>query len=73
MHTRRPSRVVAQQVKVIAGYDVRKQLPTAVPDSLKTLLIHGTLDRSVYFTESAYILKGIKHAQLLEYPGMGHA
>lgn len=27
---------------------------------------------SVYFSESKYILSGIKHAQLLTFEGMGH-
>lgn len=57
----------------IAGYDVRKELPTAVPASLPVLVIHGDIDRSVYYTESKYILKGIKHAQLLTFKGIGHA
>ncbi|BGP46357.1 hypothetical protein JCM10450v2_002199 [Rhodotorula kratochvilovae] len=60
------------QIGVIAGYDVRKQLPS-VPATLPVLVLHGTVDRSVYYTEHKYILKGLKHAQLLTFDGIGHA
>ncbi|BGP06337.1 hypothetical protein JCM10049v2_002158 [Rhodotorula toruloides] len=55
----------------IAGYDVRKQL-SSVPSTLPVLVFHGTLDRSVYYTESSYIRKGIPHAQFLSLDGVGH-
>ncbi|ORY43589.1 Alpha/Beta hydrolase protein [Leucosporidium creatinivorum] len=71
VHTRRPARTVAQQVSVIAGYDVRPLLPT-IPSTLPVLLLHGTLDRSVYYTEAKYILRGIKHAKLMSFEGIGH-
>ncbi|EMS25568.1 alpha/beta hydrolase [Rhodotorula toruloides NP11] len=71
VESRRPARTVQNQVGVIAGYDVRKQL-SSVPSTLPVLVFHGTLDRSVYFTESSYIRKGIPHAQFLSLDGVGH-
>ncbi|GAA5860642.1 hypothetical protein JCM8547_005485 [Rhodosporidiobolus lusitaniae] len=71
VQSRRPARVIQQQVRVIADYDVRKRLGT-IPPSLPVLVIQGSLDRSVYPTESKYILAGIKHAQFLSFEGMGH-
>ncbi|GAA5953844.1 hypothetical protein JCM3765_000667 [Sporobolomyces pararoseus] len=69
--SRRPARTVQQQVAVIAGYDVRKKL-SAIPSTLPVLILHGTLDRSVYFTEAKYITQGIKHAKLQTFEGVGH-
>ncbi|GAA5823908.1 hypothetical protein JCM3770_000336 [Rhodotorula araucariae] len=69
---KRPSRTVQHQIGVIAGYDVRRQLPS-VPATLPVLVLHGTLDRSVYYTEHKYILQGLKHAQLLTFDGIGHS
>ncbi|GAA5826404.1 hypothetical protein JCM5353_008859 [Sporobolomyces roseus] len=69
--SRRPARTVQQQVGVIAGYDVRKQL-SSIPSTLPVLVLHGTLDRSVYYTEAKYILEGIKHAKLQTFEGVGH-
>ncbi|GAA5999445.1 alpha/beta fold hydrolase [Rhodotorula paludigena] len=71
VETRRPARTVQHQIGVIAGYDVRKQLPS-VPKSLPVLMLHGTLDRSVYYSEAKYILRGLPHAQLLSFEGIGH-
>ncbi|BGP23089.1 hypothetical protein JCM10295v2_001982 [Rhodotorula toruloides] len=71
VESRRPARTVQNQVGVIAGYDVRKQL-SSVPSTLPVLVFHGTLDRSVYYTESSYIRKGIPHAQFLSLDGVGH-
>jgi len=56
----------------IAGYDVRKELGS-IPKSLPVLVLHGTLDRSVYYSEHKYILAGIQHAQLLSFDGVGHS
>ncbi|BGP30383.1 hypothetical protein JCM10296v2_002137 [Rhodotorula toruloides] len=71
VESRRPARTVQNQVGVIAGYDVRKQL-SSVPSTLPVLVFHGTLDRSVYYTEASYICKGIPHAQFLSLDGVGH-
>ncbi|KAM0792617.1 hypothetical protein ACM66B_005278 [Microbotryomycetes sp. NB124-2] len=71
VHTRRPARTVSHQVQAIAGYDVRKQMST-IPSTLPVLVLHGDKDRSVYYTESKYILKGLPQATLVTYPGMGH-
>ncbi|SGZ15093.1 BQ5605_C029g10642 [Microbotryum silenes-dioicae] len=70
--TRRPARTIAHQMQAIAKYDVRKQIPS-VPTSTPVLVVHGTEDRSVYFTELDYILRGIKHAQVARFGGMGHS
>lgn len=43
-----------------------------IPSTLPVLVLHGNLDRSVYYTEHKYILKGIPHAQLLTFDGVGH-
>ncbi|GAA6024445.1 hypothetical protein JCM10207_005766 [Rhodosporidiobolus poonsookiae] len=64
VQSRRPART-------IAGYDVRRKLQ-AIPPTLPVLVLHGTLDRSVYYSESKYILRGIPHAQLLTFDGIGH-
>ncbi|BGP53734.1 hypothetical protein JCM8202_005506 [Rhodotorula sphaerocarpa] len=72
IEARRPARVVQQQLGVIAGYDVRKELP-AVPATLPVLILHGTADRSVYYSESKYIQRGLPHAQLVSFDGIGHA
>ncbi|GAA5888420.1 hypothetical protein JCM16303_005734 [Sporobolomyces ruberrimus] len=69
--SRRPARIVQQQVGVIAGYDVRKKL-SSIPSTLPVLILHGTLDRSVYYTEAKYITEGIKHAKLQTFEGVGH-
>ncbi|GAA5900690.1 alpha/beta fold hydrolase [Sporobolomyces salmoneus] len=69
--SRRPARTVQQQVAVIAGYDVRKQLPS-IPSTLPILILHGTLDRSVYYTEAKYLTQGLKHAKLQTFEGVGH-
>ncbi|GAA5941876.1 alpha/beta fold hydrolase [Sporobolomyces koalae] len=66
--SRRPARTVQQQ---IAGYDVRKKLGS-IPSHVPVLVLHGTLDRSVYYTEAKYILEGIRHAKLLTFEGVGH-
>ncbi|GAA5968687.1 hypothetical protein JCM21900_005478 [Sporobolomyces salmonicolor] len=71
VESRRPARTVQNQVGVIAGYDVRKKLST-IPPALPVLVLHGTLDRSVYYSEAKYILQGIKHAKLLSFDGVGH-
>ncbi|GAA5846537.1 hypothetical protein JCM3766R1_002523 [Sporobolomyces carnicolor] len=69
--SKRPARTVQQQVAVIAGYDVRKRLST-IPSTLPVLILHGTLDRSVYYTEAKYLTDGIKHAKLQTFEGVGH-
>ncbi|GAA5913684.1 hypothetical protein JCM6882_008718 [Rhodosporidiobolus microsporus] len=69
--TRRPARTVQHQIGVIAGYDVRKQL-RSIPETLPVLILHGKLDRSVYYSESAYLTRGVPHAQLLTFDGIGH-
>lgn len=71
--TRRPARSIGLQLAVIAGYDVRQKLPS-VPTCLPVLVIHGKLDRSVYFSERKYIEKGIQHATLAILPSddIGH-
>ncbi|KAG0655713.1 hypothetical protein C6P46_000747 [Rhodotorula mucilaginosa] len=71
VEARRPSRTVQHQIGVIAGYDVRKKLP-AVPSTLPVLILHGTADRSVYYSESKYIQRGLPHAQLVSFDGIGH-
>ncbi|KAK4058575.1 hypothetical protein OIO90_000019 [Microbotryomycetes sp. JL221] len=71
VHTRRPAKTVQYQVEAIAGYDIRKQMST-IPSTLPILILHGTKDRSVYFTESKYILNGLKQSKLLKYNGIGH-
>ncbi|GAA6021668.1 hypothetical protein JCM11491_001352 [Sporobolomyces phaffii] len=69
--SRRPARTVQQQVAVIAGYDVRNELGS-IPSSLPVLILHGTLDRSVYYSEAKYIVEGIKHAKLQTFDHVGH-
>ncbi|GAA5992431.1 hypothetical protein JCM10908_000812 [Rhodotorula pacifica] len=71
VEARRPSRTVQNQIGVIAGYDVRKLLP-AVPSTVPVLILHGTADRSVYYSEAKYIQRGLKHAQLVSFDGIGH-
>lgn len=71
VEAKRPSRTVQNQIGVIAGYDVRKKLP-AVPSTLPVLILHGTADRSVYYSESKYIQRGLPHAQLVSFDGIGH-
>lgn len=46
----------------VATADLRKLIPT-IPSSVRVLVIHGTLDRIVHYSESEYILRGIKHAR----------
>ncbi|SCV69497.1 BQ2448_2517 [Microbotryum intermedium] len=70
--TRRPAGTIAHQMQAIAEYDVRKQLPS-IPTSIPVLIVHGREDRSVYFTELDYIVRGIKHAQIARFGGMGHS
>ncbi|GAA5822255.1 hypothetical protein JCM10212_006128 [Sporobolomyces blumeae] len=69
--SKRPAKTVQAQVGVIAGYDVRKKL-SSIPATLPVLILHGTVDRSVYYTEAKYIMAGIKHAKLLTFEGVGH-
>jgi pimeloyl-ACP methyl ester carboxylesterase len=80
--------IIADLDLQIAGYDVRKRLssvPSTIPvlvlhgtldRRFLSLLPRPPLTLqyvgSVYFTESKYILAGIKHAQLLKFEGMGH-
>ncbi|GAA5845901.1 hypothetical protein JCM11251_006724 [Rhodosporidiobolus azoricus] len=71
VETRRPARTVQHQLGVIAGYDVRKRL-SSIPDSRPVLILHGKLDKSVYYSEAAHLTRGIKHAQLLSFEGVGH-
>ncbi|KAK4053194.1 hypothetical protein OIV83_001929 [Microbotryomycetes sp. JL201] len=71
VHTRRPAKTVSHQVGAIAGYDIRKQMST-IPSTMPVLVLHGDKDRSVYYSESKYILKGLPHAKLITFPGMGH-
>jgi hypothetical protein len=71
--TRRPARSIGLQLSVIAGYDVRSRL-ASIPTSLPVLVIHGKLDKSVYFSERKYIEKGIQHATIAILPSddIGH-
>lgn len=68
-----PYNSIARQLSVIAGYDARPLLHT-IPSTLPVLIIHGTLDRSVFYSEKKYIEKGIPHAltALLPRDDIGH-
>lgn len=60
--TRRPQSIIATQSAAIAQRDTRADLPR-IPSSLPVLVIHGRLDRMVAYSESEYLLKGIKSAK----------
>ncbi|GAA5851188.1 hypothetical protein JCM9279_007477 [Rhodotorula babjevae] len=72
VEARRPAQTIQNQIGVIAGYDVRTKLST-IPETLPVLVLHGNLDRSVYYSEHKYILEHIKHAQFLSFDGVSHA
>lgn len=61
---KRPAKTVMKQVNAIAGYDVRKTLPAALSPDTKILIIHGTRDVSVYFSERKYLEKLLPKNQL---------
>lgn len=63
--TRRPQRIIGAQAAAIAQRDVRGELPR-IPVSLPVLVIHGTKDRMVAYSESDHIVQGIKHAKRLD-------
>lgn len=67
MKLRRPQRVIGLQMAAIAARDVRSDLPR-IPASLPVLVLHGRLDRMVDYSESQYIVDGIKHASRLDMP-----
>ncbi|KAL8280764.1 hypothetical protein RQP46_006768 [Phenoliferia psychrophenolica] len=67
VYTRRPGKTIARQVQTIATYDVRKRLQL-IPSTLPVLIIHGTKDRSVYYSERKYLERGIPHAQIAKLP-----
>ena len=58
-----------KQVNAIAGYDVRKTLPSALSPSIPILIVHGTEDVAVFFSERKHVTKLLPHAQLVEAPG----
>ena len=57
----------------IAGYDVRPKL-SQIPSTIPILSIHGTLDRSVYFSERKYIVAGLPKMVIAKLPrdDIGH-
>lgn len=63
--TRRPQSIIASQGAAIAQRDTRSELGS-IPASLPVLVIHGRLDRMVAYSESDYLVKGIKSAKRID-------
>ncbi|KAI5474252.1 hypothetical protein MNV49_003765 [Pseudohyphozyma bogoriensis] len=65
---RRPSRVILQQMDAISKYNVRARLPSLHVAKLPVLSIHGKLDRSVFYSEFAYIQKALPNIVVAKTP-----
>ncbi|KAN0063893.1 hypothetical protein ACQY0O_003499 [Thecaphora frezii] len=62
LSTRQPAEIITYQFFAIQGCDTRPDLHR-IPETLPVLVIHGHRDRVVSYSESDYIVKGIKHAR----------
>jgi len=57
-----------KQLNAIVNYDVRRAIPAVLTPSTPVLIIHGTEDKAVFYSERAYLLRALPHGEIAQTP-----